>query len=208
MKKSQFVEITGGLSRPEKMPGGAYSLPASACRVGSQLRAIPDSTCADCYACKGRYSLGTVQQALQRRLASIGGTHWVAAMVELIAREPVPFFRWHDSGDIQNLRHLVDIVRIAEALPEIKFWLPTRELSIVSSYLAAFGELPDNLCVRLSAPLVDRPLRSSLPLPTSTVHDTLPPIGFPCGAASRGNRCGDCRACWDTAVSNISYPKH
>ena len=29
-----------------------------------------------------------------------------------------------------------------------------------------------------------------------------------CKAYTRGNQCGDCRACWDKTVKNVSYKKH
>jgi hypothetical protein len=33
-------EITGGLSKPSKMPEHAHNLPATACKVGSRLQEV------------------------------------------------------------------------------------------------------------------------------------------------------------------------
>ena len=88
-------KITGGLSKPSKMPGPAYNLPAVACITGAKLVKIPGSVCAGCYALKGRYRFKNVQDALQRRLQAITGPRWVEAMVTLI--KPHKFFRWHVS---------------------------------------------------------------------------------------------------------------
>ena len=66
-------KITGGLSKPSKMPGPAYNLPAAACITGAKLVKIPGSVCAGCYALKGRYMFRNVQYALQRRLQAITG---------------------------------------------------------------------------------------------------------------------------------------
>ena len=96
-------KITGGLSKPSKMPGPAYNLPAVACITGAKLVKIPGSVCAGCYALKGRYRFRNVQDALQRRLQAITGPRWVEAMVTLI--KPHKFFRWPDSGDLQRLEH-------------------------------------------------------------------------------------------------------
>ena len=45
MLKKEAKEITGGLSKPSKMPGPAYNLPAVACITGAKLakdRKIPN----------------------------------------------------------------------------------------------------------------------------------------------------------------------
>jgi len=53
IKKS--LEIIGGLTQTEKMPGFSYSLPAQECKTGSKLRKIKNSVCSTCYALKGNY---------------------------------------------------------------------------------------------------------------------------------------------------------
>ena len=68
MLKKEAREITGGLSKPSKMPGPAHNLPAVACKTGAKLVQIPGSVCAGCYALKGRYRFNNVQKALQRCL--------------------------------------------------------------------------------------------------------------------------------------------
>ena len=44
MKIKEAKEITGGLSNPSKMPGKAYSIPASRCHVGSRLAKLQSKT--------------------------------------------------------------------------------------------------------------------------------------------------------------------
>ena len=55
MKTSEALKITGSLSKPSKMPGWAYGLPAKECKTGGKLQAVPGSVCYDCYALKGCY---------------------------------------------------------------------------------------------------------------------------------------------------------
>ena len=98
MLKREAKKITGGLSKPSKMPGPAYNLPAWACKTGAKLRKVPGSPCYGCYAFKGRYNFSNVQLALKRRLEALESPLWVEAMVTLIKGQE--FFRWHDSGDI------------------------------------------------------------------------------------------------------------
>ena len=127
-------------------------------------------------------------------------------MIYLIDRSGETYFRWHDSGDLQSFQHLLDIVRIAEALPGVSFWLPTKEKALIYKYHDTFGDFPSNLCVRLSAAMVNiqAPAYSGN---TSTVH-TITAFGVECEAYKRNNTCGDCRACWDRDVKNVSYRKH
>ncbi len=200
----------GGLSKPSKMPGSAYSIPATVCKTGAKLRNVKGSVCEHCYALKGRYMFNNVQSALKRRLATIESPTWTANMATAINNQP--FFRWHDSGDIQSVQHLHKIAEVCRATPGTKHWLPTREKRMVKQYLRG-NTLPRNLCVRISAAMVD----GSAPKVasdfnrfqnTSTVHNSKPAQGHQCPAPKQGNTCGDCRACWDDKVQNVSYGKH
>ena len=71
MLKKEARQITGGLSKPSKMPGPAHNLPAQACLTGAKLVKVPGSVCAGCYALKGRYRFNNVQAALNRRLQAL-----------------------------------------------------------------------------------------------------------------------------------------
>ena len=84
MLKKEAKEITGGLSAPSKMPGPAYNLPASQCITGQKLVKVPGSTCAGCYALKGRYRKipANVQKALKRRLKALEDPRWVSGMID------------------------------------------------------------------------------------------------------------------------------
>ena len=63
-----------------------------------------------------------VQDALHRRLDSIAQSDWIYWMVALISRkEKSGYFRWHDSGDLQSMDHLKNIIEIANRLPNIRF---------------------------------------------------------------------------------------
>lgn len=219
-------EIVGGLSKPSKMPGYAYGLPARECKTGAKLVSQPGSTCSGCYALKGHYAFSNVQDAQYRRLDAMDDPRWLDAMVTLLRGKygSAGYFRWHDSGDLQSVGHLRRIVRIAQLVPHVRFWLPTREYDTVTAYMEQYGdEFPANLCVRLSAHYTDQPVGLAKHvglsvLPTSTVHHgwgqpVVPPSGkqnesIECKSYVRGGVCGPCRACWSTEVKNVSYPKH
>jgi len=216
MKKVIAIQLVGTLSQTSKMPCKSYGLPTAICNVGGKLRDVVGSACHGCYADRGFYSLypsvRTSQgNRLDKLLAALEDAdharQWLDGVKTLIGTDL--FFRWHDSGDLINYRHLSLIVQVALEMPEVQFWLPTREKSLVMDFIAAHGALPDNLIVRLSAPMIDgQPCAGNTGLNTSTIHKNAEPIGFECGAPSRGGYCGDCRACWNRDVLNVSYKFH
>ena len=198
MNKKEAKAITGGLSAPSKMPGPAFNLPAQACITGSKLVKIPGSVCAGCYALKGRYRFRNVKEALARRLAGLTHPEWIPAMVVLI--DNTPWFRWHDSGDLQGVQHLKNIFEVCKLTPGTRHWLPTREAKFLP---LNFDSIPKNLIIRLSGHKINNPAASFWPWTSTVVTD-----GKSCPAKEQGNQCLDCRACWDRGTDNIAYGKH
>ena len=203
MNLKQAKEITGGLSSPSKMPGYAYNLPAWECVTGVKLQAVEGSVCSGCYAMKGRYRFRNVKEALERRQQSLKDPRWVQAMTVLVTHysKKVPFFRWHDSGDLQGVDHLMNIFAVCEATPGVQHWMPTREVKLLT--LMDPDVVPKNLIIRVASHMIDQGPVNSWPH-TSTVVQA----GKTCPAAEQGNACGSCRQCWDKTVSNVAYPKH
>jgi hypothetical protein len=69
MKVKDLDNITGSpFSKPSKMPGWAYGIPAKECQTGAKLREVKGSTCYNCYALKGCYVFPNVQDAQYKRL--------------------------------------------------------------------------------------------------------------------------------------------
>jgi len=191
--------MVGGLSKPSKMPGFSIGLPAKECKTGSKLRLVKDSVCYNCYALKGCYVFKVVQDAQYKRLEATKSPLWVAAMALLINSKKSKWFRWHDSGDVQDLNHLNKIFDVCRLTPSIKHWMPTREAWIKDHVTRA----PDNLIIRFSMPMIDQEPAGSWPN-TSTVVTS----GATCPAPSQGGKCKECRACWTKSIKNVSYGKH
>ncbi len=199
MKTSEAWALVGGLSKPSKMPGWAIGLPAKECKTGGKLQAVPGSVCYDCYAMKGCYVFKVVQDAQYRRLKAIYTAPWVQAMAHLINSKKPDVFRWHDSGDVQDLEHLNKIFEVCRLTPGKRHWMPTREAWIKDH----LNRAPSNLVIRFSAPMVDQAAPASWPN-TSTVVTA----NATCPSAQQGNICGDCRNCWNSEIKNISYGQH
>lgn len=198
------------LSAPFKMPCHAFSLPLKVCNVGGKLAKVEGSICSLCYAAGGNYRRGNVQKSLEARLSAFESPSFVPEMIAKIKKEERSgFFRWFDSGDIPDWKGLLKIVQIAIALPDIRFWLPTKEYSLIQRYVETVGAFPENLTVRLSAYIINGPapvaLASRLGVVTSTV--TSAPDVATCPAPKQGNQCRDCRACW-LSDSNVAYLLH
>ena len=211
--KKEAIQLAGSCTKTSKMPSESYSLPAKECITGSKLAKVKGSVCFDCYALKGNYQrfAKTIEPLQYKRLESIKHPLWVDAMTKLIGNKP--FFRWHDSGDLQSVEHLSKIASIARQLPKTLFWLPTREYDIVKNFIKT-ESIPVNLVIRMSAMMIDEPaklprsLKGIANVLTSTVHSHKELTGFKCVAPSQQGKCGSCRACWDNTVTNVSYRAH
>jgi hypothetical protein len=196
-------KIIISLSKPEKMPGYAYGLPAWECKTGGKLAKVPGSVCHGCYAMKGNYTrFPAIKISQYKRLAALQHPDWVQAMATVINSKRVSklkVFRWHDAGDVQDPDHLEKIFEVCRLTPDMQHWMPTRE-AWVKPYLK---NCPKNLIVRLSMTMVDQPAAGSW-ANTSTVVTS----GATCPAPNQGGQCGDCRNCWTGSIKNISYYKH
>ena len=199
MNSKEAWALVGGLSKPSKMPGWSIGIPAKECKTGAKLRLVKDSVCYECYALKGCYVFQVVQAAQYKRLEAISHPDWVQAMTTLINSKKPDVFRWHDSGDVQDLQHLEKIFEVCRATPAKRHWMPTRE-AWIKDHMAS---CPDNLVVRFSSPMVDQgPVKSWAN--TSTVSTK----SRTCPAPDQDNSCGSCRQCWDPKIKNIEYGKH
>jgi len=242
------VKAVGGLSRPSKMPTLSWSTPpALTCGTGSKLAVNTETICGSCYARKGFYAMPDTVRAMARRervlreaLADAErGAQFVSNFVtiirerlartaRLIARTGAPgrddgrAFRWHDAGDVVSLAHLRMICAIAEATPEVAYWLPTKEAGIVRAYLETGAQFPSNLRVRLSVPRLNR----GVPPAYARLAALSPQVTFAaahsntdqahlwrnggsfaeCGAPANDGECGACRACWTR--DEVSYNLH
>ena len=199
MNTKEAWALIGGLSKPSKMPGWSIGIPAKECKTGKKLRQIKNSVCEGCYALKGCYVFKVVQEAQYKRLEAIQHPDWVLAMATLINSKKPDVFRWHDSGDVQDVDHLEKIFEVCKLTPDKRHWMPTREAWIKDHMHKA----PANLVVRFSSPMIDQgPVKSWAN--TSTVSTK----SRSCPAPDNNNECGTCRACWDPLVKNIEYGKH
>ena len=191
MNTKEAWTLVGGLSKPSKMPGWSIGIPAKECKTGKKLRQIKNSVCEGCYALKGCYVFKVVQEAQYKRLEAISHPDWVLAMATLINSKKPDVFRWHDSGDVQDVQHLEKIFEVCRLTPSKRHWMPTREAWIKDH----MQDAPANLVVRFSSPMVDQG-----PVTSWANTSTVSTKSRTCPAPDNNNECGSCRACWDPLV--------
>jgi len=201
------------LSQTSKMPSKSISISAFLCKNGSKLAEVPGTVCNKCYARRGYYHMPSVKKAMADRLAFMESIDFVPRMIAMLGMEDR--FRWFDSGDIQSEQMAHDILDVIEGTPWVAHWLPSKEYTMWRNVLKT-RTLPSNVALRLSTPKDDtRPIKTPQGAVTSTTytHKYSPSnTGYQCIAHKIKEQtgqynCGPCRACWDTNVQNIAYPK-
>ena len=174
------------LSTPSKMPCFSFNIPAlkfcPAAKIVLNLakkakEAMDKIICSSCYACKGFYMMPNVAEALKNKgdfivksIRKDNGDSFVAEMVKQIRLKyykpngekkklkncDTDLFRVHDAGDLFSGAYINCWIRICEALPDIRFWFPTREYARVDQmpYLQQLALL-QNVCLKPSALRLD-----------------------------------------------------
>ena len=215
-------QITGGLSYTTKMPEASNAIPAKNCKVGTSLRGIKGSVCYKCYAHdRGNYQWEVVKNAQERRYQKLYHPLWVTAMTMLLWLKVKSYFRWHDSGDIDSMKHLCNIIEVCENTPHIKHWLPTKEKRLVREFLNRGGVIPINLVISMSGYFVDGgTVKGFDDQPQITHHLTYSKRNRD-GAVSKGYICpvedglgfkscdqANCSACWNPSVRVVAGALH
>jgi len=210
LKRAQ--EITGGpIGKTGKMPCSSYNLAAKDCITGTRLQSVEGSVCHDCYAMGGNYQYPSVKLAMERHMAAIEHELWPEAMAYQIVRKSPDYFRMHDSGDLQGIWHLRQIVRLAELVPDCTIWMPTRETAMLAQAEREGVVIPPNLIIRRSMHMVgDMPSEKGIKAGRlfSTVSEGHVEGVWNCPSLQQGNTCGDCRKCWDPNTPIINYTAH
>lgn len=224
-------KITGGdiTGENSKMPGFTFGVSATGCITGQKLAKVEGSSCSICYALRGNYTFTNVRLGFTRRLKAVPvsldilSDEWVeytAAMVTLVKRAPNltnggQEFRWMDTGDIQSVPHLLSIFVVCLMTAAMMHWLPTKEKGMLIRWSRSGIPCPENLMIRLSAPMIDRPFS----MPSALVglagvglsHVTSTPDHDRqdvCPAPTQGGACVDCRNCWDRSKPAVTYAAH
>ena len=218
------------LTEARKMPCASWSLPAGAACPFAHYG--EGTICGSCYAQKGSYTqYPGVRKAQNARydwtrecLKSDEGTDtFVRTLVDVIHRHTdrqtstQKYFRVHDSGDLFSPAYTHAWIRIVQALPDVRFWFPTRSwramtMTKMSPSVRVGWELAltglaaePNVVVRPSALFFNAPAPR---IPGLSAGSTAADDGsYTCPASRQDNECRECRACWNLDAP-ISYRAH
>lgn len=203
------------LSRPTKMPGPSWSLPAGRPGACPFMVVGANTICGVCYAKgehAGRYASASVQRAQWARFdwtracMRSSPIEFVETLIEAIeVAGDHPYMRVHDSGDLFSERYTRCWIEICAAIPKTRFWFPTR--SWRAPWVQAIVELNalPNVTVRPSSIHFDEAPPEIAGLAAGT---TASAVLVTCPAPKQHNACGACRTCWDRPELPVSYHAH
>lgn len=164
--------------------------------------------CKGCYARGGRYHGENVKKPRRENRQDWKSVDWVSRMVSALGKEK--YFRWYDSGDMYSVSLAEKMYQVMAALPNTKFWLPTRmyKFAKFQNVIDRMNALP-NVMVRFSSDSIlgeyVKGVHGSTIVPDS---DNVPNGVSLCGAYQNDGKCGGCRKCWDKSIPVIGYPIH
>ena len=102
------------------------------------------------------------------------------------------------------MQHLKNIFEVCKQTPDTAHWLPTREARFLK--LMDPDVVPKNLKIVLSDHMNDQKVAPTWWPYTSGVSTDHKQVT--CPASSQGNKCLDCRKCWDRNTKRVIYGKH
>ena len=206
------------LSRTTKLPCPSFALPARASCAGLREaeRIISrgeagdgGSICGRCYAFRLASFRPRLREVEFQRFAwykrALARGSAAQELVDSIKATGANIFRLFSSGDFHSIKSIETWIKVAKALPGVRFYAPTRTY-VLKAFLPALRRLHalPNVSVRPSALTVDQeaPIIKGLGDGTRVVRR-----GHTCPATDQNNECGECRLCFDkTGV--IAYKAH
>lgn len=196
----------------------SFSLPAG--KHGACPTAVykNNSVCNTCYAMTGFYNFDSVLNKQYTRLL------WLRSEDETIIEQTITdelkrlcsnkVFRLHDSGDFFSLSYIDLWYRIAQNVPDIRIWAPTRGWRF-PGWKSALEKLEslENVCIRNSGLLIDvidNDIVGSTNSMVASSKLTVPKNYTICPKTKNHSNCEKekCRACWDKDQLNIAYIMH
>ncbi len=205
------------LSKTSKLGTFSWSLQARETCPGSvdtNGETVP--ACAGCYATFGNYAFPNVKKVRADNRQQWQHDNFVSDMISALRHER--YFRLFDSGDFYHVELVKKWFAICEALPDTKFWIPTRSHKVakLALWIHKLAALP-NVAVRYSADTIDgtydAALHGSVIYSCNSqldIRDVASGMVFPCPAYTEehGGKCLECRNCYDKQTPVIAYKAH
>jgi hypothetical protein len=124
-----------------------------------KMRSVPDSICSKCYAMRYESYRPQLHAKLIENTKLFINPDFIPKFINY------KIIRFHSFGELINLQHFTNYVKLCEFNPTTHFTLFTKRLNLIRKYVKSVGKIPDNLKLIYSNPSMDKPLNS-------------PPLGF------------------------------
>ena len=156
-----------------------------------RMQRCPGSICAQCYS---QSMLSGYRRncapAFERNSNRLSESDLSESQLPRIRRNDIA--RFHAHGELINLRHMVNLLRIARKNPRVTFGFWTKRRDIVGRFFRSGRTLPANVVLIYSNPRVDQPC--ALP---QHFHKVLSVVTRDTGNVNCGaRRCDTCRRCY------------
>lgn len=203
------------LSQTSKMPCKSLSLPIEeTCKGRYDTNGSIKEICESCYAGKGAYNWPNSVNLKTHNLAETKKHDFVPDMINLLYK--MDYFRWFDSGDVENEIMLEKLYQVCLETPHTKHWVPTKSRDLFDQYLWETLEALPNVKVRFSSPSkngkYDNIHGSTAISDKSQLDGNLflckaKSVGFKKNGKPNPKKCHNCRACWHN-TRPIAYEVH
>lgn len=184
------------------------SFPVTTCR--------PDAPCyKQCYVNKGRQKMANVQASYYRNLIlyTKDKSDFWEQVTFYVKHNPLPYFRFFESGDFPDADFIGDACKLAEKFPNVKFMAFTKKYDLVNEYVKNGGNIPENFNIVFS--MWDKSWNEGIKNPYGFTaafvnfgdnSENIPSNAFKCGTISK--TCSGCGACFNKGLKAVEFKKH
>ena len=207
------------MSSPSKMPCHSFDL--SVILSGCAARCIYGITNI-CYVLTNFHDMEwnkNRQNVFKRNQKLLESKRFTHVMINELLEDGDRWFRFFASGDfpdIESMHKIMDACRAID-IGTKKFWIPTSREDLLEKYLTTGNKIPDNVCIRMSSPVIGDATIPQLPYLEKLFKEngvcysatTMDKSKVTCHASleKKGN-CGTCRKCWDKSNKLVVYFIH
>jgi hypothetical protein len=190
------------LSKPDKLSCFSFDLPLSVCK--SQCDYYKNKIC---YVQNNKLheSYPNRKKILKRNLKLAKSDQFVKVLTGQIRNKKQRLFRFFSSGDFIDLDHMKKVVQICRNLPDIKFWITTKNDYVLTQYFQENNlTVPKNCIIKLSSPvaLMDMPKftkdfckKYNISYSLTTLNNDL--VTCKSSLGFNESKCGNCELCFD-----------
>ena len=174
-----------------------------------------------CYCLKGNQAFANVCGAYYRnwRLYNEDPVKYERDCRYIIEMSGLKLVRLQDAGDFPDVEYLELVIRVAKALPDVRFLAYTKKYEMVNEWLSKGNTFPDNFTMRFSYCDKNWEVPNPYNLPHAYIdfkdknlNPEIPKNAYRCRGTANPNdpehTCSICQMCWRKNVQNVVFNQH